>query len=222
MVAAQIRRGPSRLQPSANHHLPRQSEQRSQILFSKGSFIPSRLSHESLRLLDPLCAAVSRIADFCLSFVVVILLLFPSDSTRRYQLTTPFTKQGSCLHAHANHPSQLPACVPTPTSCLLLAHGIVFIAAVLHNREVSTVRLLVHDSLPAAVVCPASPLPSPPSKPYIAPSSRRRRVSRSQTNFSYRLVVSGGTSSDGPPATSQLLPWRLSRHPAKPQLRSSN
>jgi hypothetical protein len=137
-------------------------------------------------------------------------------------LTTPFTKQGSCLHAHANHPSQLLACVPTPTSCLLLAHGIVFIAAVLHNREVSTVRLLVHDSLPAAVVCPASPLPSPPSKPYIAPSSRRRRVSRSQTNFSYRLVVSGGTSSDGPPATSQLLPWRLSRHPAKPQLRSSN
>ena len=220
MVAAQIRRGPSRLQPSANHHLPRQSEQRSQILFSKGSFIPSRLSHESLSLpwLDSSCAAAFPIANICLS-LVVILLHFPSDRTRQHHT---LTRQGSCLHAHANHPSQLLACVPTPTSCLLLAHGIVFIAAVLHNREVSTVRLLVHDSLPAAVVCPASPLPSPPSKPYIAPSSRRRRVSRSQTNFSYRLVVSGGTSSDGPPATSQLLPWRLSRHPAKPQLRSSN
>lgn len=177
MAAAQIRRGPSGLQPRANHHLPQQGEQRSQILFSKGSCIPSRLSHESLSLpwLGSSCAAAFPIANICLS-LIVILLHFPSDRTRQHHT---LTRQGSCLHAHANHPSQLPTSVPTPTSCLLLAHGIVFIATALYNKDLATVRLLVHRSLPAVAV-------SARHRPFSALDTpgcvvTRRRLSRTPT-----------------------------------------
>ena len=78
LVAPQIRRGPSSVQPSANQVPPRPLDHYSQILLpSQGSLILSRLLYESLQLLDIQHATVSSTTNHLLVARLPLHILFP-------------------------------------------------------------------------------------------------------------------------------------------------
>jgi hypothetical protein len=153
LVTPQIRRGPSILQPSANHHPPRQSE-RSQTPKSSSPETPS----SAVATVSQIIASAgrwardgvfdryhSRVSHY---YLVTSLLIPPENSTSR--------REAACTRMQST-PHNLPPASPHTHISRLLAHDSTSIVAVLLIKEVASVRLLLPQ--PSTAVAPSRPHP---------------------------------------------------------------
>lgn len=164
LVAPQIRRGPSSLQPAAKR---------------ESTFSPTARPSlpnpppPGLLDLDPVATLCTnhcscwtfstrpcpRLLTFFLVPRLLLHIILSLVITRRQSVDYLSVCREAACNAHADHPSQPPTSVSTLTSCLLLAHGICFVDTVLRIKEVvAPVRLLLPHP-PTVVVVLSRPRP---------------------------------------------------------------